>query len=227
MNLLALDTSSIACSVAIQIDSRIFKQHEEQAREHTRLLMPMIRSVLIDAEVDLCDLDGIVLGNGPGSFIGMRIAASVAQGLAFGAGLKIAPVSSMAAVAAEVGAAGAARVAVAQDAHMQEVYLGLYDVTGATVTALIAERLQACHAIPELQDGGDFVAAGYGWQRFPDLLEKNRANLRGEAKVLHPQAEFLLKLGSDAFERGEAIAAEDVIPAYLRQKVAEIPNRKV
>ena len=96
MNLLALDTSSIACSVAVRSDGRIFKQHEEQPREHTRLLMPMIRSVLFDAEVDLSDLDGIVLGNGPGSFIGMRIAASVAQGLAFGAGLKIAPVSSMA-----------------------------------------------------------------------------------------------------------------------------------
>jgi tRNA threonylcarbamoyladenosine biosynthesis protein TsaB len=189
--------------------------------------MPMIRSVLFDAEVDLSDLDGIVLGNGPGSFIGMRIAASVAQGLAFGAGLKIAPVSSMAAVAAEVGAPGSARVAVAQDAHMQEVYLGLYDVTGDTVTAMIAERLQGCAAIPELRDGGEFLAAGYGWQRFPDLLEKNRANLRGEATVLHPHAEFLLKLGSDMFERGEAIAAENVIPAYLRQKVAEIPNRKV
>ena len=108
MNLLALDTSSIACSVAVRIDSRIYKQHEEKPREHTRLLMPMIRSALIDADVELCDLDGIVLGNGPGSFIGMRIAASVAQGLAFGAGLKIAAISSMAAVAAEVGAAGSA-----------------------------------------------------------------------------------------------------------------------
>ncbi len=227
MNLLALDTSSIACSVAVRIDGRIFKQHEEKPREHTRLLMPMIRSVLFDAEVDLSDLDGIVLGNGPGSFIGMRIAASVAQGLAFGAGLKIAPVSSMAAVAAEVGAPGSARVAVAQDAHMQEIYLGLYDVTGDSVTAMIAERLQGCDAIPELRGGGDFLAAGYGWQRFPDLLEKNRANLRGEATVLYPHAEFLLNLGSDMFERGEAIAAENVIPAYLRQKVAEIPNRKV
>jgi len=227
VNLLALDTSSIACSVAVRIDGRIFKQHEEKPREHTRLLMPMIRSLLFDAEVDLSDLDGIVLGNGPGSFIGMRIAASVAQGLAFGAGLKIAPVSSMAAVAAEVGAAGSAHVAVAQDAHMQEVYLGLYDVSGDTVTAMGEERLQGCGVIPELHDGGDFVAAGYGWQRFPNLLEKNRANLRGAATVLHPHAEFLLKLGSDAFERGEAIAAENVIPAYLRQKVAAIPNRKV
>ena len=227
MNLLALDTSSIACSVAVRVDGRIFKRHEEQAREHTRLLIPMIRSVLLDAEVDLCDLDGIVLGNGPGSFIGMRIAASVAQGLAFGAGLKIAPVSSMAALAAEVGASSPARVAVAQDAHMQEVYLGMYEVTGDTVTALIAERLQGCDAIPELNEGGDFVAAGYGWQRYPGLLEKNRANLRGAAKLLHPHAEFLLKPGSDAFERGEAIAADNVIPAYLRQKVAEIPNRKV
>jgi len=226
VNLLALDTSSIACSVAVQIDGRIYKRHEEQAREHTRLLMPMIRSLLIDAEVELGDLDGIVLGNGPGSFIGMRIGASVAQGLAFGAGLKIAPVSSMAAIAAEVGASGSACVAVAQDAHMQEVYLGSWEVTGDTVTALIAERLQACDAIPELNDGGDFVAAGYGWQRYPELLEKNRANLRGEAKVLHPRAEFLLQLGSDTFARGAAVAAENVIPAYLRQKVAEIPNRK-
>jgi len=92
---------------------------------------------------------------------------------------------------------------------------------------MIAERLQGCDAIPELREGGEFLAAGYGWQRFPDLLEKNRANLRGEATVLHPHAEFLLKLGSDMFERGEAIAAENVIPAYLRQKVAAIPNRKV
>lgn len=227
MNLLALDTSSIACTVAVQIGEQVYTRHEEQPREHTRLLIPMIRSVLADAEVDLCDLDGIVLGNGPGSFIGMRIAAAVAQGLAFGAGLKIAPVSSMAALAAEVGATSPARVAVAQDAHMQEVYLGLYEVTGDTVMALIAERLQGCDAIPELLEGGDFVAAGYGWQRYPDLLERNRANLRGAAKLLHPHAEFLLKPGSDAFERGEAIAAEDVIPVYLRQKVAEIPHRKV
>ena len=227
MKLLALDTSSVACTVAVQIGEQVFKRHDEEPRGHTRLLIPMIRSVLADANVGLSDLDGIVLGNGPGSFIGMRIAASVAQGLAFGADLRIAPVSSLAAVAAEVGAAGLAHVAVAQDAHMQEVYLGLYEVHDGIVSAMAPERLQRCEIIAELGDEDNFVAAGYGWQRFPALLEANRANLQGGAEVLYPHARFLLKLGTAVFERGEAVAAEDVTPAYLRQKVAEIPHRKV
>ncbi len=227
MKLLALDTSSVACTVAAQIGEQVFTRHDEQPREHTRLLIPMIRSVLADADVGLSDLDGIVLGNGPGSFIGMRIAASVAQGLAFGADLKIAPVSSLAAVAAEVGSSGPANVAVAQDAHMQEVYLGLYKVDDSIVTEMFPERLQRCDAIAELVDTDDCIAAGYGWQRFPALLEANRANLQAVSEVLYPHARFLLRLGIDAFERGEAVAAEDVIPAYLRQKVAEKPHRKV
>ena len=221
MNLLALDTSSLACTVAVKIGKQVFTRHEEQPREHTRLLIPMIRSVLADADTALSDLDGIVLGNGPGSFIGMRIAASVAQGLAFGADLKIAPVSSMAAVAAEVGSSGPAYVAVAQDAHMQEVYLGLYAVDNGQVSALAPERLQRCEVIEELCGRDDFIAAGYGWQRFPALFEANRANLQGDAEVLYPHAQFLLGLGVDAIERGDTVAAEDVIPAYLRQKVAE------
>ncbi len=224
MKLLALDTSSVACAVGVQLGSEVFTRHEEKPREHTRLLMPMIRSVLAAADVGLSDLDGIVLGNGPGSFIGMRIGASVAQGLAHGANLKIAPVSSMAAVAAEVGSSEPASVAVAQDAHMQEVYLGVYEVDGANVTAMIPERLQRCEAIAELADNVGCIAAGYGWQRYPDLLEANLANLRGLGKVLYPRARFLLSLGVNAFELGNGIAAEDVNPAYLRQQVAEKPR---
>ena len=85
MNLLALDTSSLACSVALQLGDTIISRHEEREREHTRLLMPMIVDVLNEGDINARDLDAIVLGNGPGSFIGMRIAASVAQGLAFAA----------------------------------------------------------------------------------------------------------------------------------------------
>ena len=122
MNLLALDTSSLACSVALSMGNDLLERHEEQEREHTRLLVPMIRSLIDEAEIEMSDLDAIVLGNGPGSFIGMRIAASVAQGLAHGAGLGIVPVSSLAAVAAEVFANGDEEfVAVTQDAHMSEV----------------------------------------------------------------------------------------------------------
>jgi len=91
MNLLALDTSSNACSVALQVGKNVTLSHVVKPREHTTILLPMIENILHDAGMNLTDLDGIVLGNGPGSFIGMRIAASVAQGMAYGANLQSCP----------------------------------------------------------------------------------------------------------------------------------------
>jgi tRNA threonylcarbamoyladenosine biosynthesis protein TsaB len=227
MKLLALDTSSVACSVALQIGDDVVERHEEQPREHTRLLMPMINSLLADAGAALSDLDAIVLGNGPGSFIGMRIAASVAQGLAFGAALQIVPVSSMAAVAARVIAEhDAGEVIVTQDAHMQEVYLGIYkpDRDGNPDAAMI-ERLHGLSAIAELDPSSDLcrVGAGYGWQRYPELLVANRDRLTNVVDVLHPHAGDLLGLAKIALENGAAIEPQHISPAYLRQKVAEKP----
>ncbi|MDX1508912.1 MAG: tRNA (adenosine(37)-N6)-threonylcarbamoyltransferase complex dimerization subunit type 1 TsaB [Woeseiaceae bacterium] len=221
MKLLALDTSSLACSVALSVDGPVLARHEEQAREHTRLLMPMIRGLLEEAGTTLQALDGIVLGNGPGSFIGMRIAASVAQGLAHGAGLRILPVSSLAAVALRAGEPGDL-VAVAQDAHMNEVYLGIYErLSSDDVRAVGSEQLQAQAPIAGLRQ---CVAAGFGWQRYPALLEQNRAVVKRVSEVLYPDARDLLRLAEPRFARG-AIAPEDVQPAYLRQKVAEKPGR--
>lgn len=227
MKLLALDTSSIACSVALQDDDAVIERHEEQPREHTKILMPMIRSVLNEGDARLADLDAIVLGNGPGSFIGMRIAASVAQGLAFGSGLAIVPVSSLAAVAAQVFAEHAANeVVVTQDAHMHEVYLGIYRRgEDGTPAALIAERLQATSPIPELgkESAGPRLAAGYGWQRYPELLAANQERFSAVVELRHPRARFLLALGAAGLARGLAVSPQDVMPAYLRQKVAEKP----
>ena len=94
MRLLAIETSSEACSVALQDGEVIREQHRIEPREHTRILLPMIRQLLDESGLVAKDLDAVVLGNGPGSFIGMRISASVAQGLCFGAGLPLVPVSS-------------------------------------------------------------------------------------------------------------------------------------
>jgi len=222
VNLLALDTSSIACSVALQVGDVVVERHEEKPREHTRILMPMIESTLREAGVALPDLEAIVLGNGPGSFIGMRIAASVSQGLAFGAGLKIVPVSSMAAVAAQVfDQMDATEVAVAQDAHMGEVYFGLYRQESGIAVDVLAERLQSVAPVVELQAGlsGPRVAAGFGWQRYPDLLAANRQQFSAVVNVLHPRAKYLLALAP----AGAAISPRAVVPAYLRQKVAQKP----
>lgn len=220
MKRLALDTSSLACTVAIRVGDRLIERHEEKAREHTSLLMPMIREVLADADVKLTDLDGIVLGNGPGSFIGMRIAASVAQGLAFAAKLNIIPVSSLAAVAAEVfDKSDSERVAVAQDAHMNEVYLGLYSRSADnSPQAISEERLQGKSVIDELSVAGPiYTVAGQGWQRYPELMEANNKWIAGESEVYYPRANYLLAL-SDLSAGINPIAIQ---PSYLRQKVAE------
>jgi len=224
VNLLAIDTSSLACTVALSIGDELIERHEEQEREHTRLLMPMIRDVLDQAGVELTDLEAIVLGNGPGSFIGMRIAASVSQGLAHGAGLRIIPVSSLAAVAAEVmDTTDAEIVAVTQDAHMQEVYMGVYARRAdGSPQSVCDERLQSQSIIEELQrcERNSSIAAGHGWQRYPKLLAANEALLGGQSDVLYPHASYLLALA----DISAAVLPQDIQPAYLRQKVAEKPK---
>jgi tRNA threonylcarbamoyladenosine biosynthesis protein TsaB len=224
MKMLALDTSSIACSVALQVDDSVIQRYEEQPREHTRLLMPMIESVLHESGVVLSELDAIVLGNGPGSFIGMRIAASVAQGLAFGAGLNIVPVSSLAAVAAQVfDETDAAEVVVAQDAHMSEVYLGMYRRESGMLVETTPEQLHTAAAIAALsvEAVGLRFAAGFGWQRYPEMLAANQEWLSGVADVLHPRAIYLLELAAT----GVAVKPHAIVPAYLRQRVAQKPTQ--
>jgi tRNA threonylcarbamoyladenosine biosynthesis protein TsaB len=227
MNLLALDTSSDACSVALQIGGDLFEQHVVEPKQHTNILIPMIQRAMHDAGAEMDVLDTIVLGNGPGSFIGMRIGASVAQGLAYGSGLKIVPVSSMAAVAAEViYEHPASEVIVAQDARMNEVYLARYrdDGNGMPVCATeeVLQPVARIEKLPESASSG-LVAAGKGWQRYPEFFELNRHAISDVIGVLYPQARYLLSLGAEGFRRGDAIDPADLVPAYVRTKVAEKP----
>lgn len=226
MRRLAIDTSSLACSVALQFDDRCIERHEVKAREHTRLLMPMIRDVLTEAEVELSELDAIVLGNGPGSFIGMRIAASVAQGLAHAAALSVVPVSSLAAIAAEVmDGEDVSMVAVAQDAHMNEVYLGLFSRGEDNLPVLHGgETLYGGGLIDGLRqhDSNTISAAGAGWSRYPQYFAQIEDNIGGRSAVDYPTARYLLRLS----ESVAPIRPVDVEPAYIRDKVAEKASKR-
>jgi tRNA threonylcarbamoyladenosine biosynthesis protein TsaB len=224
MKLLAIDTSSNACSVAVQVESDIIEKHVVEPRAHTRILLPMITAVLNEADVTVAGLDAVVLGNGPGSFIGMRIGASVAQGLAYGAGINIVPVSSLAAVAAEVIARHAAdKVLVAQDARMHEIYLGRYQA--GTDGLPIAEKSEQICKVGEIGDlGSGYVAAGAGWQKYPQLAKMNEQRISVLSDFDHPRAEYLLRLGVKAYQDGQTVAPEALVPAYLRMKVAEVPT---
>jgi tRNA threonylcarbamoyladenosine biosynthesis protein TsaB len=223
MRLLALDTSSAACTAGAMNGEAIATRYEEQPRAHTKILVPMIRTVLEEADLAVAELDAVVLGNGPGSFIGMRIGASVAQGIAFAAGIDIVPVSSLATVAAAAGDAGEV-VAVAQDARMQQVYVGLYRIDAAGLPQpVIRERLQDCSAIAEIAANAPVVLAGAGWRRYPALEAANREAVGRDGKLLYPRAAALLTLGQAAFAAGLGVAPAEVEPAYLRQQVARPP----
>ena len=228
MNFLALDTSSDACSVALVAGERQIERHRVRPREHTRLLLPMIREVLEEAAVAPAALAAIVLGNGPGSFIGIRIAASVAQGLAHGAGIPLVPVSSLAAVAAEaLQRSRAPAVLVLQDAHMGEVYAAGFrrgaDGLPAPLGPSGLHPVAAPLALP-WPARGECLAAGAGWQRYPELYERARAELAGRSEALLPRAAFLLGLGRRAFRAGEAVPPDRLELAYLRTRVARTPD---
>ena len=221
MNLLALDTSTVACSVALSAAGVVYERHEERAREHTRLLLPMITGVLADARLDIADVDAVILGNGPGSFIGLRIAAAVAQGLCHASGARLVPLSSLAAVAqAAMAGAAATRVLVAQDAHMHEVYLAAFEA-GPDGSPCAAGAVRLCPAGPIADLYAGSLAAGAGWHRYPALWQANRARLAGRLDILYPRAASLLAAGAAALERGRYVDPERLEPAYVREHVAQ------
>lgn len=224
MKLLAVDTSSNACSVALQVSHKILEKHVVKPRAHTKILLPMISNLLADGGVALKELDAIVLGNGPGSFIGMRIGASVVQGLCFGANIHVIPISSLAAIAAEAFADhDCDRLIVAQDARMNEVYLGSFEKRESGLPRPIdAEKIVAVGELPIC--GEEMAAAGAAWTTYPELLQANDKQITSLLPITVPSARHLLALGAASATAGGSIAPEEVSPAYLRQKIAEIPT---
>lgn len=226
MKLLAVDTSSNACSVALQVSDDIIERHVVEPRAHTRILLPMISELLAEGRVALNELDAIVLGNGPGSFIGMRIGASVVQGMCFGADIRVVPVSSLAAIAVEAFAEYPHEyVVVAQDARMNEVYLGCFTKGANDLPELMGD--ESIVPVGELPVAtSSYAASGAAWQHYPDLMKANSRHVEVHLSISVPRAKHLLPLGRHAAEAGRAISPEALIPAYLRNKVAEKPSSK-
>jgi tRNA threonylcarbamoyladenosine biosynthesis protein TsaB len=227
MRVLALDTSTECCSVALLLDDDVRLRAEITERSHADLVLPMVDELLAEAGLTLADLDGIAFGRGPGAFTGLRIAAGVVQGLAFGAGLEVAPVSSLASVAAQVAVSPGERVLVCNDARMGEVYWGVFrPEADGHVTALGPERVTP----PERVGEGDEVAshaAGNALSRYPALAERLAARgLRLHAGLL-PRADAIARLGARALASGQGLPAESAVPVYVRDDVARPPGTRV
>jgi tRNA threonylcarbamoyladenosine biosynthesis protein TsaB len=221
MKILALDTATEACSVALAIGDRSIERYLELERGHAEQLLPMIDAVLAEGGVTLASLDAIAFGRGPGGFTGVRLAASVAQGLAFGAGVGVVPVSNLAAVAQRVMQLepGARHVLVANDARMREVYWAPFD-TSSGVVAAGAERVSAAADVilPLIPDR--WAAAGRGLTAWPDLAERCRLGGATLYADLLPRACEMLTLARDAVTAGQILDPADALPVYVRDNVA-------
>ncbi|WP_449446390.1 tRNA (adenosine(37)-N6)-threonylcarbamoyltransferase complex dimerization subunit type 1 TsaB [Thermomonas brevis] len=217
MRLLAFETSTEACSVAVYVDGQVHERFGIAPRRHTELALPWADEVLAEAGVARSQLDAIAVGRGPGAFTGVRLAIAIAQGVALALDRPVLPVSTLAALAMQAG--GERRIA-AIDARMGEVYLGAFARDGDGLVALSEEGVVKPD-MATVPDGDDWHGAGTGFAAAEDALQ---ARLQGrlvavDAQAL-PHAADVARLAALAFGRGEALAAERVEPAYLRNDVA-------
>jgi tRNA threonylcarbamoyladenosine biosynthesis protein TsaB len=220
MRILAIDTSTETCAVALGDGLAWDERSVVAGHRHSELLLPMIRGLLDDHDTRLEKLDGLAFGAGPGAFTGLRIACGVAQGLALGAGLPLIGVSTLEALAETVRQQRAAsRVIAALDARAQEVYIAAYRHDGvqwheAAAPAVIGP---AAAALPE---GGGWTGVGSGFAAYPALRERLLTVLASCEPSLFPTATAIGTLALPRFAAGEGVAARDAAPIYLRHKVA-------
>ena len=225
MRVLALETSTEYCSVALWQDGAIVERCELVGQKHSELLMPMIAALLKDAGnrirdagYRIQDMDGIAFGMGPGSFTGVRIACGVAQGLALGANLPVVGVCTLEALAE---ASGHDKVIAVLDARMSEIYHAAYERQGDGWIAASEPSLCKPDAAPTVIGAGWF-AAGSGFSVNSTALQARYAGqLQGVDGTVVPQAAAIATLGARRLARGEGMDAAQALPLYLRDKVAQ------
>lgn len=219
MKILALETSSAACSVALYLDGKIFSLHRVAPMQQTHLLLPMIDELLTRENVTLADLDAIAYGTGPGSFTGMRIASSTTQGLAFAVNLPVIPVSSLAAIAQAAHETMQNQAyLVAVDARMGQIYWACYLATDAGCVTLAGEEALCSPTNVTVVERKlyEYAGIGDGWQPYRETLCQA---LGFTPVVIHhaqlPTAEAVLKLSLNIFKQNTPLSATEALPSYL------------
>ena len=218
MKLLALETSTEACSVALWLDGEVRERFELAPRRHAELTLPWAEQLLADAGVAKAQLDAIAIGRGPGAFTGVRLAIALGQGIALALDRPVVPVSTLAALALQ---APGPRVLAAIDARMGEVYAACFERREGDLVALDTERVlpPAAMDLADAQDGWHGVGTGFAAQDGA-LAARLQARLATVDAAALPHAADVARLAALAFARGEAVAPEAAEPAYLRNNVA-------
>lgn len=222
MNILAFDTATEACSAALSINGEMRERYQIAPRQHAQLILGLLDELLNEAGITLAQLDAVAFGRGPGSFIGVRIAAGVVQGVAFAQDLPVVPVSTLAALAQ---GENQPRVLAAIDARMHEVYWAAYERDTSGIVQLLGEEMLTPPnqvRLPSAQQG--WYGAGSGWQDDGPGLGRVIPQITEYRADVYPHARHVAQLGEAGWRQGMAVSAEQAQPVYLRDQVANKPR---
>lgn len=225
MKILAIDTSTEACSAALMVGQEVISEFQLAPREHTQLILPMVERLLAQADLKLNQLDALSFARGPGAFTGIRIAAGVIQGLSYVDDIPVLPVSTLAAIAQGVcDQHDQQGVLAAIDARMGEIYWGIYK-KGASGVELVADEIVTTIdqlVLPAGLEISAFAGAGTGWGEYTESLQQkcgiSGALIWGD---FLPAASDIVTLAAVDFAAGKAISAHQAQPVYLRDDVAK------
>jgi tRNA threonylcarbamoyladenosine biosynthesis protein TsaB len=224
VKLLALESSTDLFTAALFLDGRIVEREGARGISHSEIALPLVQALLDGEGVSLSDLDGIAFGAGPGAFTGLRLACSVAQGLAVGAGLPVLGIVSLEALAL---ASGDGAVYACLDARMNEVYCAAYRVAGETVAAVVAPVVAAPDQVP-IPPGEGWLGCGSGFAAYGAALAARLGQTIGSIDArARPRAASLLRMAAPRFLRGEGEDAALATPLYVRDKVAMTTRERI
>jgi tRNA threonylcarbamoyladenosine biosynthesis protein TsaB len=217
LKILAIETSTDLCSAALWLDGEIDAREVVAGQRNSELLLPLIDGLLAAHALKAADLDGIAFGAGPGSFTGLRIACGVAQGIAFGAGVPVAGIGTLLALAE---LSRAERVVCCLDARISEIYHAAFEKRAGSWHAVCEPSLCKPDAAPELPAGA-WTGCGSGFAAYGAVLKRRYdGRLTHVIPDLAPHAREIATLAADEFKSGRAVAAELAAPLYVRNKVA-------
>lgn len=247
MNILTFDTATEACTVALQCGDVVFYRHEIAPQQHAKLLLPLIQSLIDEANIRLSDLTAIGFGCGPGSFMGVRLATGMAQGLGFGLNIRLIPISTLQTIAQtayeknkvtlhgqlaaiEMRAPASAHqqhtILSGWDARMNEIYWGFYQLDkNNLMQPKINDQLSAPEAVDTSFVHTIGSLAGNAWKAYRDRLPSAFSSIQSFTD-LYPEAKAMLPIALSKYVSGEAVTAENAHPHYVRHHVVHTTANK-